>query len=166
MERTEGHFMSFSSRSLPAPTDAESRRMAQAKAFGCIACYLAGLGQSYCGPVEYNHALIGGRRAGHRFGYALGQWHHQAYVLRGHTAPQMRTKFGPSLREGSKPFHAAYGSEQRLCDIQNALLGLAPERLARQRGPGSGKRSAKTGHRNGSSTATPSKIVPRGERIV
>lgn len=155
--------MSLGSHSLRSPTPSELEKMARAKNSGCVACYLGNKG--FCGGVEYNHIVVNGRRAGHRFGYAIGRWHHQAVPLLGYSAAEMRKKFGPALKEGSKPFHERYGSDQFLFDTQHSLLGLPPERIARERGPGIGKPSKKTGSKNGQNCQRPSKVIPRGNRI-
>lgn len=132
----------------PPATAEESERIRLAKARGCIACLIEGLGL-WCGPTEYNHNNVGGRvRAGHRHGYALGTWHHRGIVKDGVAHEQMRLRYGPSLAEGSKTFHARYGSDQALQDYQDRLLGLEPVLIARARRPHS-------------PTARPAKMLPR-----
>lgn len=79
---------------------------------------------------DYHHLLSGGRRRGHVYGVGLCLWHHRGRIADdwhsfGMTHKEMRDYYGPSLAEGSKPFHAAYGTDQDLLDKQDELLGDA-----------------------------------------
>ena len=42
----------------------------------------------------------------------------------------MRDEVGPSLAEGSKPFHERFGSDAELLARQNELLGVVPVEAA------------------------------------
>lgn len=113
--------MSFGSRSLPAMTGEERERVARCKTFGCIACRNDGQFTSEFG-AEYHHLLVGGIRAGHRFGIALCTAHHRGGQCT-----------GVSLAAGSKPFHARYGGDQALLDYQDRLIGWEPVKLPTRR---------------------------------
>lgn len=126
---------SFGSRSLPPPTREEVNRRERARRLGCVACNKQGRFSLQCGAPQFHHFKIGNQQAGHRFGVILGGWHHEAIPLPGSTAEQMRARFGPSLAEGSKPFHDAYGSDQDLLDYQDDLLGLPRVAIERTRNP-------------------------------
>ena len=111
------------------PTLRESSRIAQVKRGPCMACLAwaesedapAGFFPVY--GVDYHHLLSGGRRRGHMFGIGLCAYHHRQIPNYGCTVKEMREHYGPSLMDGSKVFHAAYGSDQELLDGQNLLLG-------------------------------------------
>lgn len=49
-------------------------------------------------------------------------WSHRAVPFAFHSHAEMRDHYGPSLAEGSKPFHAAFGSNAELLARQNELL--------------------------------------------
>lgn len=87
----------------------------------CMACYQDGFkGRQY---IERNHILSGNKRIGHMATYSLCLWHHQGEPKDGMTKKEMCQEFGPSLKyPGSKPFHAAFGSDAELLALQNALL--------------------------------------------
>lgn len=55
---------------------------------------------------------------------SLGAWHHMGTPHEGWTRHSMRVEYGPSLAEGSKPFHAKFGSNKQLLERQNAILGI------------------------------------------
>jgi hypothetical protein len=40
----------------------------------------------------------------------------------GKSPAELRSEYGPSLAEGSKPFHAAFGSNASLLERQNEML--------------------------------------------
>jgi hypothetical protein len=109
--------MSFGSKSLPPPTADEQRRMDMARDRGCICCRMR-LGVQEL--AEIHHLVMPGKRYGHRFTVALCAWHHRAVsgALPGHT----RALRGPSLAEGSKPFHAMFGSDAALLSYQDRLI--------------------------------------------
>jgi hypothetical protein len=112
--------MSMHSKSLPPPTDEQAQRIELAKTRGCIACLMQNLPEQ-CGRVEYHHLLVGGLRAGHRYGVALGEWHHRGV---GPFKPAAAEEFfGPALARGSKTFHEEFGSDQELMYYQDDLLG-------------------------------------------
>jgi hypothetical protein len=102
------------------PTAAQAKRLASIKTIGCIACRQRGI----LGVLaDAHHLLKGGRRIGHDATIALCPWHHRAMPFGDwldHAT--CRRLLGPSLAEGSKPFHAAFGSDAELLEIQNGLL--------------------------------------------
>lgn len=101
------------------PTKAEAARIAAIKDGPCVCCYQLRL-PSYC--PEIHHLLSGNRRRGHLYTVGLCQWHHRSVAPEGWTAAAMRTRFGPSLAAGSKPFHAEFGSDEELLALQNSLI--------------------------------------------
>lgn len=109
-------------RSTHKPTLAESARIEACKSGPCVACAIRGR-PSYGG--DYHHLLSGGIRRGHMFGVCLCPWHHRGVPDWGCTHEEMRSAFGPSLAEGSKPFHETFGSDDDLLAKQVELLGEA-----------------------------------------
>lgn len=107
-------------RSTATPTKAEAARIEACKSGPCVACEMRGR-PSYGG--DYHHLLSGGIRRGHMFGVCLCAWHHRGVPDWGCTHEVMREAFGPSLAEGSKPFHATFGSDETLLAKQDELLG-------------------------------------------
>lgn len=124
-----------------AATPAEKAHMLRAKEGVCIACLCRaaahmlpirwvqvghdGTGSLYWGLLEFHHFKSGQRRRGHRFGCALCLWHHrgdQAPVPDGWTHRLLRDRYGPSLNDGSALFHATYGTDDELLEIQTAYL--------------------------------------------
>lgn len=101
------------------PTKAESARMAAIKDGPCVCCYQLKLA-SYC--PEVHHLLSGNKRRGHLYTVGLCAWHHRKVIPDGWTAEAMRARYGPSLADGSKPFHAHFGSDDELLEYQNYLL--------------------------------------------
>lgn len=89
----------------------------------CLACDQRGL---IAGFIEIHHLLSGGKRRGHMFTVSLCQWHHRAVPkseLGYHTKKATREIYGDSLADGSKPFHAMFGSDADLLAKQNEILG-------------------------------------------
>jgi hypothetical protein len=101
---------------------AEQARFDAIKHGGCMACAQRGIDMVGQGLVEVHHLLSGGRRIGHMATVGLCIWHHRACLLWGHTHADMRTEYGPSLAEGSKPFRAEFGTDTELLTMQNQLL--------------------------------------------
>lgn len=58
-------------------------------------------------------------------GICLCSFHHRGAPLEGMTVPQTRKLLGPSLMDGSKVFHAEWGSDDELYEIQQQLLEAA-----------------------------------------
>ena len=110
------------SQSIKAPTKAERKRMSLIVEIGCIACIMDGKDKAKCGPPTVHHLLDGGVRRGHSFTICLGAWHHQGYPRPLLSRRQATELWGPSLAEGSKPFHAKYGTDSELLEYQNHLI--------------------------------------------
>ena len=110
--------------STRAPTKAERAHLAAVKALPCVACCIDDRFDvlTVCGPTEVHHLLSGNKRRGHMFVLALGSWHHRAVLQGSMTFAEMRRFYGPSLAHGSKPFHAAFGSDEALLAAVNELL--------------------------------------------
>jgi len=83
---------------------------------------------AHFGGCDAHHVLSGGRRIGHGATLACCPWHHRGVKpYEQMTNDQATAHFGPSLAHGSKPFHAVYGSDGDLLDLQEQLLaGGAP----------------------------------------
>ena len=113
--------------STGTPTKAEAARMTAIKEGPCVACHQRGV-SSWC--PEVHHLLSGGRRIGHMATVGLCSWHHRSVIAFGCSGAEMRDHFGPSLNEGSKPFHAEFGSDPELLAYQNALLGIETQGAA------------------------------------
>lgn len=105
--------------STKAPTAAERARFEALHEIGCICCRKRGFSSW---PVEIHHLLSGNRRRGHAQTIPLCAWTHRGVVLPGWSMSSMTDVFGPSLAHGSKPFHAAFGSDDSLLAEVNALI--------------------------------------------
>jgi hypothetical protein len=102
-------------------TKAHRARFEAIKSLGCLACRKLNL-PMFCGPIEAHHLLSGGRRRGHDACIPLGAWHHRSVTWQTLNAKQMTEQFGPSLARGSKPFHAAFGTDDELLAEVEALI--------------------------------------------
>ena len=108
--------MGFSGKSR---TKAENARFTAIKEGHCMACIQRGIDVSGQGLVEVHH-LSGKKRHDRTVGCCV--WHHRSVLFWGHNHHEMREHYGPSLAEGSKPFHEAFGSDDALLERQNELL--------------------------------------------
>jgi hypothetical protein len=95
-------------------TKSDQRRFDKLHKLGCICCLKAGSG--YRAP-DIHHVLSGGRRIGNKATLPLCPEHHRI--------PSNGTVVGPSLADGSKPFHAAFGTDDELLAEVNKLIGAA-----------------------------------------
>ncbi len=103
---------------------ADRARFELLKQMPCIACVRAGKTILFCGETEIHHLLSGGRRIGHQATVPLGAWHHRG-VLRGAAGRSaMIGLFGPSLADGSKPFHDKHGTDSELLAETNRRIQL------------------------------------------
>lgn len=85
----------------------------------CVCCHMRGL---YAWRPEIHHLLSGNKRRGHMFTVGLCAWHHRGAKSFGRSN-QDELVLGPSLANGSKPFHAAFfGSDDAMLEYQNKLL--------------------------------------------
>lgn len=113
------------SKNAKAATKAEKARFAALAELGCVVCRMDGRngrGLAFCGPVEIHHLLDGGRRIGHAATVPLGMWHHRGMPPGDVTKDMATDYFGPSLANGSRPFHARYGTDAELLAYTNTLL--------------------------------------------
>lgn len=122
------------SRSTGNPTVAEVRRWDLIRKMPCLCCSFVGSPflRTYGQPIEMHHLLSGGKRRGHMFTIGLCSWHHRAVPPReSGSMDEMTVSFGPSLANGSKPFHQAYASDDELLALQNEKLSqLTTEKAA------------------------------------
>lgn len=119
-------------RSTGNPTQAERAWLEAIKTAGCICCYSEGYRHDPDGPaVEAHHLLSGGIRRGHLHTVGLCQWHHRGrLMIPDWSHAQHRAKLGPSLAEGSVPFHRWYGDDDKLMEMQHTLLSRQQGRAA------------------------------------
>lgn len=120
-------------RSTGTPTVAQAARIVAAKEGPCMACVVLGEDDRQRCDAEgcdFHHMKSGNIRRGHEFGIALCVWHHRGYPLSGLTSKQMRELFGPSLMDGSRLFHEAFGSDDVLLERQNQLINNSTSRAA------------------------------------
>lgn len=111
-------------RSTGNPTRAEREWIDAVKRSGCLCCIARGYRHDPDGPaVEAHHLLSGGIRRGHLFSVGLCAWHHRGrLIVSGWSHAQHRQRLGPSLAEGSVPFHAEFGDDESLMAAQVRLL--------------------------------------------
>lgn len=108
------------SRSIPAPTKDEKRRMSAILEIGCVCCIMDGHESIY--PVEVHHLLDGGVRIGHSATIAACSWHHRGVPPAGFNQRGATRLCGPSLALDGKAFHAQYGPDKGLLAFQEHLL--------------------------------------------
>lgn len=109
--------MTFGGKSLTLADEARRRKI---HAGNCMACEQRGIDLTNTGYVQWHH-LAGKKR--HDLTIGLCLWHHQGRPIDSHTHAYCREVYGPSLAEGSKPFHAEFGSNDDLLRMQNRLIG-------------------------------------------
>jgi len=111
--------VSFGGRSL---TKADEARRAKIHAGNCMACAQRGIDLTGSGYVQWHH-LEGKTKPGcHQKTIGLCFWHHQARLMYQDTHAYSRVYYGPSLAEGSVPFHQEFGYDPELLDMQNKVL--------------------------------------------
>lgn len=114
------------------PTKREADRIVACKEGPCVACMLRhdrwGMSawRIHIGG-DYHHLKSGNIRRGHRYGVCLCKWHHVGHPIAGMTPQETRHKYGPSLMDGSRLFHAEYGSDDELLEFQDELIGWDDE---------------------------------------
>ena len=99
------------------PTALEQRRFEGLLKIGCICCRMLKVNGR---TAEIHHLLSGNKRKGHEFTIPLCRWHHRAMTIL--PKAQAQDEYGPSLADGSKPFHARWGSDSELLAKTNELL--------------------------------------------
>ncbi len=93
-------------------TKADRAHFALLKAKPCVCCRIEGVTQP--NPTTAHHLLSGGRRRGHQQSIPLCMHHHLGTPIPGWTKARMTELYGPSLANGSKPFRARYGDDEKL----------------------------------------------------
>lgn len=93
---------------------------------GCIACRILGVHSQ----ADVHHVLTGGRRTGHQDTIPLCPYHHRGVLpasfihLGGDPEKYDSFDAGPSLANGSKPFHARFGRQEELLQMVNSLISV------------------------------------------
>lgn len=119
-------------RSTNGPTLAEAAWLRMVKEAGCVCCAARGYDREPGGPLaEAHHLLSGGIRRGHMHTVGLCAWHHRGrLIVTGWTHATHRRLLGPSLAEGSVPFHEAFGDDDALMAATHALIARQTSRAA------------------------------------
>lgn len=119
-------------RSTGNPTLAEAAWLRMVKEAGCVCCAARGYDREPGGPLaEAHHLLSGGIRRGHLHAVGLCAWHHRGrLIVTGWTHATHRRLLGPSLAEGSVPFHEAFGVDDALMAATHALIARQTSRAA------------------------------------
>lgn len=109
-----------------AQTKAEAEWVAKVKEKGCVCCDMEGYPHDAEGSVvDAHHLLSGGIRKGHGHTVGLCKWHHSGrLIVAGWNHAYHRRYLGPSLAEGSVPFHQHFGDDAVLMRRQRDMLGL------------------------------------------
>lgn len=112
-------------RSTGNMTKPEAAWVDAVKRHGCLCCHQRGYSHDPDGAVvEAHHLLSGGIRRGHRHTVGLCSWHHRgALTVQDWNHALHRSQLGPSLAEGSVPFHAEFGTDEDLMEQQMILIG-------------------------------------------
>lgn len=111
-----------------AATVSEAVHIALVKSHGCVCCYQLGFRAEEEGAwyVEGHHLLHAGLRIGHSDIVGLCCWHHRGQIyLPGLSIAEHRLQLGPALSESPDAFHARFGSDMDLMELQAELLGIA-----------------------------------------
>ncbi len=105
-------------------TVGEAAHVDLVKRSGCICCIAQGFMPEDGAPmVEAHHLLSGGIRIGHGSTIGICPWHHRGrLVVEAWSFAEHRLRLGPSLAEGSGPFHAHFGDDARLLELQAERL--------------------------------------------
>lgn len=119
-------------RSTGNPTLAEAAWLRMVKEAGCVCCAARGYDREPGGPLaEAHHLLSGGIRRGHLHTVGLCAWHHRGrLIVTGWTHATHRRLLGPSVAEGSVPFHEAFGDDDALMAATHALIARQTSRAA------------------------------------
>lgn len=114
-------------RSTGNPTRTEAAWLRSVKHAGCVCCAAHGYYRDQDGPLaEAHHLLSGGIRRGHMHTVGLCAWHHRGQlIVNAWTHSTHRRLLGPSLAEGSVPFHESFGDD-------DSLMAATHELIARQ----------------------------------
>lgn len=93
-------------------TKRDLARFDKLQRIGCIACRQLGV----YSQADVHHILSGGRRTGHQATIPLCPYHHRGVGCVGAAI------MGPSLANGSKPFHERFGTQAELLAMVNKML--------------------------------------------
>ena len=96
--------------------------MAKLQRIGCVACNQRKYPLLCVADFEVHHLLSGNKRRGHMFTIPLCAWHHRGHIGPLWTKRYAREMLGPSLADGSKPFHSMFGTDDELLQATNDLL--------------------------------------------
>ena len=109
-------------------TKAESIHIDRVKRAGCVCCIAQGYPHNPDGPcVEAHHLLSGSLRIGHEATVGLCLWHHKArLIVQGWSFAEHRAHLGPSLLEGSVPFHDHFGDDDALLQMAADAVEALP----------------------------------------
>lgn len=110
--------------SLPKPTKAEQARIERMLLLGCAACAAIGIPNHHV--IEVHHMLSGGKRMGHRFTLPLCRGHHRSEFTVVQAGSLTDAQLA-SIAGGRKLFNAAFGTERRLWEGVQFVLGLEAE---------------------------------------
>lgn len=113
-----------------AASKAERKHLDAVKRAGCVCCIARGYTPDPDNPpaVEAHHLLDGGLRIDHMHVIGACAWHHRGRLfVNGWDHAQHRLMLGPSLAEGSIPFHHTFGTDEDLLRMQTQLLGQTLE---------------------------------------
>lgn len=100
---------------------ADKARIERIFLLGCCACAAIGIPNHH--QIEIHHILSGGKRMGDRWTIPLCKGHHQGnftVVQNMRLLPEERA----SIASGRKLFNAAFGTERKLLEKVDFLLGL------------------------------------------
>lgn len=100
---------------------ADKARIERIFLLGCCVCAAIGIPNHH--QIEIHHILSGGERMGDRWTIPLCKGHHQGYF----TATQivsLSEKHRAAIGKGRKPFNKAFGTERKLLEKVDFLLGL------------------------------------------
>lgn len=93
------------------PTKAHVARFEKLHNIGCICCLKLGMHRT----PEIHHIVEGSRRLGHEFTLPLCPSHHRFQSIKA-------LPFGPSIADGTKLFHAHWGTQRELLEEVNRLI--------------------------------------------
>ena len=102
-------------------TKAQQSRFDAIKEGPCLACKKLHLQSFY---PEIHHLLSGGIRRGHDYSIGLCSYHHRGHIDARSNTTFIRNTYGPNLFDEAKKFHAEFGSDDELLEMQNQLIGV------------------------------------------
>lgn len=88
---------------------------------GCVCCKLLG----FHNHGDIHHIVSSGYRrlsGGNNSTVVLCPYHHRGIIPQGMDRQEVELNFGPSLANGSKPFHARFGTQAELLARTNEVI--------------------------------------------